>query len=82
MGIIDIPSIPSTAAGRLGLALKLESVPFMTFWFLAYTMKFGMIWQDSAGPPMGPPFFASPDMVRHCCTTACRCSFCQARVTD
>ena len=61
MGVMDLPSL-STSSGKLGLALKLEGVAFASFWFLAYTMKFGMIWQDSAGPPMGPPFFSSPDM--------------------
>jgi len=57
---MDVPA--GEWANRLGLALKLEGAVFMAFWFLAYTMKFGMIWQDSAGPPMGPPFFASPDV--------------------
>ena len=59
MGIMEIPN---DWTGRLGLALKLEGVVFMAFWFLAYTMKFGMIWQGTAGPPMAPPFFASPDV--------------------
>lgn len=59
MGVMEIPT---SAAGKLGLALKLESIAFMGFWFLAYTIKFGMIWQDSAGPPLGSPYFSSPDM--------------------
>ena len=60
MGTMDTPA--DVWVTRLGIALKFEGAMFMAFWFLAYTMKFGMIWQDSAGPPMAPPWFASPDV--------------------
>ena len=34
----------------------MEGVLFSTFWFLAYTLKFGMVWHD-AGPPFGETTF-------------------------
>ena len=37
MGVMDAPK--DVWVSRLGLALKVESVVFMTFWFLAYTVK-------------------------------------------
>jgi hypothetical protein len=40
---MDVPK--DLWVSRLSLALKLEGYVFMAFWFLAYTMKFGMIWQ-------------------------------------
>lgn len=42
---------------KLKLALKVEGVLFSTFWLLAYTMKFGMVWHD-AGPPFGETTFS------------------------
>jgi len=48
--LIDTPS--SVWMSRLGTALKIEGVLFSSFWMLAYTMKFGMVWHD-AGPPFG-----------------------------
>ena len=48
--LIDTPS--KTWERRLSIALKIEGVLFSTFWMLAYTMKFGMVWHD-AGPPFG-----------------------------
>lgn len=42
---------------RLGLALKIEGALFASFWLLAYTMKFGMVWHD-AGPPFGATTFS------------------------
>lgn len=50
MMLIDTP--PSIWMSRLGLALQIEGALFSTFWILAYTMKFGMVWHD-AGPPFG-----------------------------
>ena len=49
MMLIDTPTV---WISRLGLALKIEGILFSTFWVLAYTMKFGMVWHD-AGPPFG-----------------------------
>ena len=50
MMLIETPA--TTWVKRLGIALKVEGVLFSTFWILAYTMKFGMVWHD-AGPPFG-----------------------------
>jgi len=55
MGLMDAP--PEEWMSRLSLALKVEAVLFMTFWFLAYTVKFGMVWHEGAGAPFQPPFF-------------------------
>ena len=55
MILIDTPSTVWTK--RLGYALKIEGILFSTFWLLAYTMKFGMVWHD-AGPPFGKTTFS------------------------
>ena len=42
---------PDLWVSRLGIALKLEGAVFMAFWFLAYTMKFGMSASARASNP-------------------------------
>lgn len=55
--MMDIYDIDNVWLTRLSLALRLEGALFASFWLLAYTMKFGMVWHD-AGPPFGPTTFS------------------------
>ena len=55
MVLIEHPS--NVWVRRLGIALKIEGALFATFWMLAYTMKFGMVWHD-AGPPFGETVYS------------------------
>ena len=55
MGYMDMPR--SVWVDRFGTVLKVEAFLFMTFWALAYTMKFGMVWHPGLGAPMMPPYF-------------------------
>ena len=54
MGLMEEPNVWMS---RLGIALKVEGCLFATFWMLAYTVKFGMVWHD-AGHPFGVTTFS------------------------
>ena len=45
MGIMDVPTGANDWMTYYSYFLKAEGVIFMSFWFVAYFVKFGFVWR-------------------------------------